>query len=111
MIISGHMLLREYIKSIAFPASAVKHNKYFIYKAQSKFPYKSKPGESILSDDEINEDGIVYVLKPKSSKNMAGSKRGWSSPHIPIGDDKNNEKKYFSLKSLLKTNKNFNNSR
>jgi len=97
------MLLREYIKSIAFPASNVKH-KYFMYKAQSSFPYKDPPGETILDDEELYEDDMIYVLKSKSSKNTAGSKRGWASPPVTDIGDKNDKKKYFSLKSLIKRN-------
>lgn len=102
MIITSEQLLREYIKSIAFPASNIKH-RIFVYRAGSNFPYKFIDDDS---ENKLTEDDMIYVLRPKSSKNMAGSKRGWSSPPVPIST-KEKKKKYFSLKSLINTEKKF----
>ena len=103
---SDEKLLREYIKSIAFPASTLKH-KWFVYRAQNTFPYRSPPRD-YDAEEELQEDDMIYVLRPKSSKNMAGSKRGWASPPVPVGIATDGKKKYFSLKSLINMNKNFN---
>ena len=102
MDLTSEQLLREYIKSIAFPASNVKH-KIFLYRAGSKFPYKNANNDS---ENELTEDDMIYVLRSKSSKNTAGSKRGWSSPPVPI-PKKEKKKNYFSLKSLINTEKKF----
>lgn len=103
-------LLREYIRAIAFPASNVKH-KIFLYRAQSEFPYRVfKDDNDSIPDSEnkdtLEEDDMIYVLKSKSSKNAAGSKRGWSSPFVPLASKKK-KKDYFTLKSLVNINKKF----
>jgi len=109
ILMNSREILREYIRSIAFPASNVKH-KMFLYRAQPTFPYKTHVNDDdLLDDDEINEDDMIYVMKPRSSKNSAGSKRGWFSGPVPI-PTKKKKKDYFSLKSLLNIDKNFNNS-
>ena len=101
-------ILREYIRAIAFPAAHNRH-KIFLYRAQSDFPYRNlKKDLDIPTDDDdkeaLEEDDMIYVLRSKSSKNMAGSKRGWSSPHVPI-PTKEKKKNYFSLKSLINIDK------